>query len=148
MLGYDRTMRCWLNPRSRVSRSLLILGLLAWTALPFDAFAHSLAMAGEMDTDAPMMAMDTAAASHCPGMSMTHGPQTPHASHPAPAHPTHNGHGCCAGHGCYCASLFSGIAGVPSLSLTWQPTHGVVLIPVRVAPRRTHAAPPLRPPIS
>lgn len=138
-------MRRWLNPRSRVSRSLLILALLAWAALPFDAFAHSLAMVGEMDADATMVAIGTPADSDCAGMSMGHGSQ---ASHPAPAHPAHNGHGCCTGHGCYCASLFSSIAGVPYLSLTWQPTHGMVLIPIQVAPARAHAAPPLRPPIS
>src|SRR6185312_1190314 len=143
-----KRMRRWLNPRSRVSRSLLILALLAWAALPFDAFAHSLAMAGEMGADAPMVAMDKPSDSHCAGMSMAHGAQTSRASYPGPSHPHHNGHGCCAGHGCYCASLFGGIAGVPYLSLTWQPTHELVLTPIRIAPVFTHAAPPLRPPIS
>lgn len=138
-------MRRWL--RSRVSRTLLILALLAWAALPLDAFAHSLAMAGEMDADAPMVAMGTPSDSHCAGMSMMHGSQSSRSSHPASSHPDHNGHGCCSGHSCYCASLLSAVA-VPYLSLTWEPTHSAVLIPVEVAPAVTHAAPPLRPPIS
>ena len=141
-------MRRWLNPRSRVSRSLLILALLAWTALPFEAFAHSLAMTGEMDADAPMVSMGTPADSHCAGMSMVHGSQNSRVAHPAPSHPNHNGHGCCSGHGCYCASLLSAPAVAPYLGQTWEPTHGSVLIPVEEAPTLTHAAPPLRPPIS
>jgi hypothetical protein len=140
-------MHRWLHRHSRISRSLLILAMLAWTALPFDAFAHSLAMAGGRVAHSPL-AMHAGAASHCDGMSMDSARQTSHASHPAPSHPGHNGHGCCTGHGCYCASLFSGIAGVPHLGLTWEPTHGLVLIPVQVAPALSHAAPPLRPPIT
>ena len=137
--------------------SLLILAFLAWTALPFDALAHSLAMTDGMGAHSPR-AMDATAGSHCDGMSMASAPHTPDAfhpasfhpasSHPAPAHSAHNGHGCCTGHGCYCASLFSGIAGVPYLGLAWVPTHGLVLIPAQVAPALTHAAPPLRPPIT
>lgn len=141
-------MHRWFHRGTRVSRGLLILALLAWAALPFNAFAHALAMASEMDAHAPMMAMATAADSHCAGMTMGHGSHTTGGTHPAPSHPDHDGRGCCSGHGCYCASVFSGMAGVPYLSLPWEATHGSVLIPDHVAPSLTHAAPPLRPPIS
>jgi hypothetical protein len=167
-------MRRWLHRHSRISLSLLILALLAWTALPFDALAHSFAVTGRTgDHSAMVMAMDATAGAHCDGMSMASAPLAPDAVHPAtsnpasshpvsshpasshsattqpaPAHPAHNGHGCCTGHGCYCASSFGGIAGVPHPALTWEPPHGSVLTPVQVAPAVTHAAPPLRPPIT
>ncbi|MGH7105360.1 MAG: hypothetical protein ACREFT_02515, partial [Acetobacteraceae bacterium] len=62
-------MHRWLQRRSRLSHSLLILGLLAWIALPFDGFAHSLAMAGGTEAHSPM-AMDAPAASRCDGIPM------------------------------------------------------------------------------
>ena len=140
-------MHRWLHRRPSLSRSLLILALLAWIALPFDGFAHSLAMAGETEVHLPM-AMDTTAASHCDRMSMMPVPDTTHAPHPAPSHPVHNGHGCCTGHSCYCASMLSSIAGAPHLSLGWEPARVLVVIPIQVAPALIHAAPLLRPPIT
>lgn len=131
----------------RRSRALLAFALLAWIAFSFDPSAHSLAMAGEMSVKVPM-GTGASSATHCDGMSMPQTSRTSRTSHPAPLHPAPNGHGCCTGQGCYCASLLSGIAGAPYLSLTWQPAYSSVLVPVSVAPPLIHAAPPLRPPIT
>ena len=136
-----------LRSRSPVLRTLLVLALLAWAALPFDSYAHSVALAADSSAGAPM-AMGTGSTAHCDGMSMEHGSNTSHTSHPAPSHPSHDGHGCCTGHNCYCMSVFSGMAGLPYFCVTCQPTRSLVLIPIHVAPTLTRAAPPLRPPIS
>ena len=137
-------MHHWLRPRSRLFRSLSILALLAWTAFAFDAFAHPLVMSG-----GSMTAASTAtakAASHCEGMPMMGTPQSLH--HPAPSQPAGNGHGCCHNGGCYCASLCTGIVGVPYLGLEMQPIHGTVISLIYSQPVRALSAPPLRPPIA
>lgn len=140
MLG---RMRRLLRPRSRVSRSLLTLALLAWTALAFNAFAQPLAMldGGHAQT---AMTMDGSASAHCSGMPMEHA--SPNA-HPASSHPADNGQGCCQHGSCYCASLCNGIVDVPYLDTAWAPLHASVLVPVHVEPALTQTAPPLRPPI-
>lgn len=149
-----RSVQRWIMLESLMRRSRhlrsrlpLLLALLAWTALSFEAIAHPLAMAGEAAAKAPM-AMGTSAASHCDGMSMANATHARHASHPGPSHPTPDNQGCCAGHSCFCSSLLSGMAVVSSLGLIWQPTHGSVQLPVRLPLALTRAAPPLRPPIT
>ncbi|MBN8735973.1 MAG: CopL family metal-binding regulatory protein [Xanthomonadales bacterium] len=138
-------MRRSLHPRSRIFRSLLVLALLAWTALAFNAFGQPLAMidSGATTTQAAT-AMDGAAGTHCDGMPMGH---VSPSSHPAPAHPAGDGHGCCQHGSCNCASLCTSIVDVPYLDMAWAPLHAPVLVPVHVAPALTQAAPPLRPPI-
>jgi hypothetical protein len=136
-------MRRSLHPHSRVFRSLLVLALLAWTALAFNAFAQPLSMADVGNTPAAMMG--GASGTHCDGMPMRHASP---GAHPAPSHPAGNGHGCCANGHCYCASLCNGIVDVPYLDMTWIPLHAPVLVPVHVAPAQVQTAPPLRPPIA
>ena len=139
-------MRQSLHPRSRLFRSLLALALLAWTGLAFGAFARPVTM----DMVAMNMAMSKIApassmASHCDGMAMSNGS---HASHPAPSHSPGQGHGCCSNGGCYCASLCTGIASVPSLVMTWPPARDPALRPVHPQLALAISAPPLRPPIA
>lgn len=128
-----------LRPRSRLFRSLSILALLAWTAFAFDAFAHPLVMAGGSAGMASMATGDSA--SQCDGM-----PNAAH--HPAPSNPAGSGHGCCQNGGCYCASLCSGIAGVPYLGTALQPVHDPAVSLIHSDPTPVHSAPPLRPPIA
>jgi hypothetical protein len=131
-----------LKPRSRLFRSLSILALLAWTAFAFDAFAHPLVMSGG---SAGMASMTTGnAASHCDGMPASGMPHATH--HPAPSQPA--GHGCCHNGGCYCASVCSGIVGVPYLGVALQPVHDLAVSLMHSDPVPTHSAPPLRPPIA
>jgi hypothetical protein len=127
-----------LIPRSRISRSLLIL--LAWAALTFDVFAYPLVVVGEA-TGTVSMTMDEAVPSHCDGMAMTH------SSHPAPSHPSDSGHGCCQNDSCRCASLCNGIACMPSLDTALRPARDRALGFVPLAPGLAHSAPPLPPPI-
>lgn len=136
-------MRRSLHPRSRVFRSLLVLALLAWTALAFNAFAQPLAMLDGGNVQSAMTVSGSASA-HCNGTPMEHA--SPNA-HPAPSHPAGNGHGCCQHGSCYCASLCTSIVDVPYLDMAWAPLHAPVLVPVDVAPALAQAAPPLRPPI-
>lgn len=133
-----------LHPRSRIFRSLLVLALLAWTSLGFNAFAQPLAMIDSGAATQAAMAMGGAGGTHCYGM--TTGPASPD-SHPAPSHPAGNGHGCCQHGSCYCASLCNSIVGVPYLDTAFAPLHAPVLVPVHIAPALTSTAPPFRPPI-
>lgn len=137
-------MRHPLHPRSRAFRSLLVLALLAWTALAFNAFAQPLAMF-DGSTAQAAMAMSGSASAHCSGMPMEHASSN---AHPAPLHPAGNGHGCCQHGSCYCASFCNGIVGVPCNDMAWVSPHAPVLVPVHNAPALTSAAPPLRPPIA
>jgi hypothetical protein len=136
-------MRRWLRPRSRLFRTVLVMAVLAWTALTLNAFAQPLAMLDGSNGHAAM-ALGGSASAHCNGMPMAHAAPN---SHPARSHPPGNGHGCCQHDGCYCISLCNGIAGVPCLDMVWVPLRAPVLVPVHVAPALTQAAPPLRPPI-
>jgi hypothetical protein len=138
------TMRPPLRRRSRLFRTVLILALLGWTAFAFDAFAHPLAMSsGSVAAISTAMAK---AASHCDGMPMLGASQNSH--HPAPSQPAGNGHGCCHNGGCYCASLCSGIANVPYLSIALQPARDPALSLIHSDPVPVHSAPPMRPPIA
>jgi len=134
-----------LRPRSRIFRCLLMLAVVAWTAFAFEALAHPLIMggqAGNMASSTPDQAMPP----HCKGMTST---QTASAtSPPAPSHPAEGGNGCCAFGHCDCASLCSGIVEVPSLAMTWPPTHDPALAPVHAAVLLAPVAPQLRPPIA
>jgi hypothetical protein len=56
------------------------------------------------------------------------------------------GHGCCQ-HNCRCASLYSGIVGVPYLGLDIQPAHVFTFPLIHSLPVQALSAPPLRPPI-
>lgn len=134
-------MRHSLRPRSHLFRSLLVLALLAWMALAFDAFAHPIVMSGG---SAAQGSMTAGKAATCDDMSMMHMPQNSH--HSAPSNPP--GHGCCQNGNCYCASLCSGIADVPILGVTSQPAHDPVLPFIHSEPVLAHSAPPLRPPIA
>ncbi|HET7932363.1 MAG TPA: hypothetical protein VFL63_13370 [Rhodanobacteraceae bacterium] len=120
---------------------MLVLALLAWTALVTTAFAQPLAMpdGGHSPT---AMTMGGDAATHCDGMVMGH----KSLASPAPAHPA--GHGCCQHDHCYCASFCNGIVGVPGLDMAWIALHAPVLVPLHEAPAQTATAPPLRPPIA
>lgn len=142
---FCRPMRHTLHPRSRVFRSLLVLALLAWTALAFNAFAQPPAL---IDSEAAMqtaIAADGAAAMPCDGMMMEHAFAS---VHPAPLPPAGHGHGCCQHGGCWCASFCNGIVGVPRLDMAWAPLHAPVLVPLRVVPMLAPTAPLLRPPIA
>lgn len=137
-------MHHWLKRRSRLFRSMSILALLAWTAFAFDAFAHPLVMSGD---PASVVSMATGnAASHCEGMPAAGMPHVAH--HPSPSYPAGNGHGCCHNGGCWCASLCSGIVGVPYLGIALRPVHASAVSLIHSDPVPVHAAPPLRPPIA
>lgn len=136
-------MRHSLHPSSRLFRGLLVLALLAWTTLAFDAFAHPIAMSGGSAAQGPIT---TGKAAKCAGTSMMH-MSSQNSHHPAPSHPAGNGHGCCQNGNCYCASLCSGIADVPILGVRLQPAHDPVISFIHSEPVLTHSAPPLRPPI-
>ncbi|MER3547200.1 MAG: hypothetical protein C4338_06190 [Rhodanobacteraceae bacterium] len=139
-------MRYLLRPRARLFRGVLGLALLAWTSLAFQAFAHPLAMPENVKIHA-VVATSKAMPSHChsmAGTAMLHDSN----SHLAHAHPTGTGHGCCANGDCHCASLCSGIVGVPSPAMVQQRVRDPELHPGTSQLAPTISAPPLRPPIA
>lgn len=121
----------------------MILGLLAWAAFAVEAVAHPVGM---LAAAAAQASMATGKAS-CEGMAAMH-TVAPASHHTAPSHSPANGQGCCEHGGCYCASLCSGIVGVPYLGLEMQPTHGTAFSLIYSQPVLAQSAPPLRPPIA
>lgn len=137
------SMRLPLRRCPRLFRSFLVLGLLAWAAFVVEAVAHPVGMVAAA---AAQVSAATGKA-FCEGMPAMH-TVAPASQHTAPGHSPDNGHGCCEHGGCYCASLCSGIVGVPYLGLEMQPTHAFAFPLIYSQPVRALSAPPLRPPIA
>lgn len=143
---YVCRMRCPFHPRSRSFRAVLGMAMLAWAMLASGALAGPLRMFDAMGMNTAIQAAQPQSTKvHCDGMAMVPGS---HTSIPAPMPPAGNGHGCCPNGSCYCASLCTGIAGVPYLGLEMQPIHGTVFSLIYSEPVRALSAPPLRPPIA
>ncbi len=133
-------MRKLFQPRSRLSRGLMALALLAWAMVAFGAFARPSPMG------IPGMTRATPEAMAVPGTMGANCDDMAHRLHPsAPAQPM-NGHDCCQG-GCYCSSSCAVIVGASPSLMAWQPVRGTVIRPIHSEPGLAPAAPPLRPPI-
>ncbi|HJU27081.1 MAG TPA: hypothetical protein VJ722_10420 [Rhodanobacteraceae bacterium] len=139
-------MRRPFHPHSRSFRAVLSMALLAWAMLASGALASPLRMFDAMGVNAAIQAAQPQSTTvHCDSMAMVPGS---HTSTPAPMPPVGNGHGCCHNGGCYCASVCSGIVGVPAFRMTWPPVHDIALSLIHSEPVLAHSAPPLRPPIA
>ncbi|MDE2272080.1 MAG: hypothetical protein KGJ94_08855 [Xanthomonadaceae bacterium] len=124
---------------------MMMLALLAWSALALDAFAAPQAMASQGAVPTAKMAMGKPIPSASCGMAMN---QATRETSPRPSQPGSMGHGCCQHGGCNCVSLCGGIASVTPLVWGWQPAHDAILLAIYVAPALVHDAPLLRPPIA